>query len=64
MSKNITISLTPAQAKVIYNVIDGALDAGACEGGNTAQEQRALAAVSMKLLDKRDLWRGVKLQEG
>lgn len=62
--KYITLKLTPIQAHIVWNVVDGQADAGSCEGGNTAQEQRALDQVSTKLLAVRDQWIHVKLKEG
>jgi len=60
----VTLKLTPAQAKVVYNVIDGQLDAGACEGGNTEEESEALSRVADMLLKQRDKWKSIKLQAG
>lgn len=53
----ITITLTPYQAKILWGVVDGAADAGACEGGNTQQETDALIAVTDKLLDHHEKWK-------
>jgi len=61
---DITLRLTPVQARVLWNVVDGAADAGACKGGNTRQEADALTRISGKLLDQHDRWKGVKLQQG
>lgn len=56
--KTINIKLTPRQALVLFNVIDGACDAGACDDGLYADEARALQAVSDKLLKHHALWKG------
>lgn len=47
---HVILRLTPRQAKLLWGVIDGAADAGACEGGLTAQEQRTLEQITTKLL--------------
>jgi hypothetical protein len=60
----ITIKLTPIQAKVLWNTVDGASDAGACEGGCTPQEARALNAISDKLIKHHDKWKSVRLDQG
>lgn len=52
----VTIKLTPYQARVLWNVIDGAADAGACEGGLDEGEANALEEVSEKSLSKHRLW--------
>lgn len=64
MAKTIRIELTAIQAKVLFNTIDGAADAGSCEGGCTKQELAAMQQISMKLLDKRADWSHVKLVAG
>lgn len=48
--KQVTIRLSPAQAKLVWGFVDGALDAGACEGGITAKERAALLRTSEQLL--------------
>jgi len=58
------IDLTPVQARVLFNVCDGQADAGACEGGNTPQEQEALRAIMGKLLKQHSQWKGVRLDQG
>lgn len=60
----IKLTLTPTQAKILFNVVDGASDAGACEGGCTPQEQRALGQIMTKLLDRHDAWKDVRLDKG
>jgi hypothetical protein len=52
-TKSITIRLTPRQARVLWGVVDGALDAGACDGGLDAKESAALSAVSRKIIGLR-----------
>jgi hypothetical protein len=46
----ITIRLTAYQRKVLWGVVVGAEDAGACEGGLTPGERSALNIISEKLL--------------
>lgn len=58
----ISITLTPVQARILYNTIDGASDAGACEDGNTPQEAEALEEISGKLLRHYSKWKGVHLE--
>jgi hypothetical protein len=48
--KPITIRLTACQRKVLWGVVDGAADAGACEAGLIADERSALNIISEKLL--------------
>lgn len=48
--KPITIRLTAYQRKVLWGVVDGAADAGACDGGLTPRESSALNIISEKLL--------------
>jgi hypothetical protein len=36
MGKKLTIKLTPREARILWAVLDGALDAGAVEDGMTA----------------------------
>lgn len=50
------ITLTPAEAKVLYNTCDGQADAGACKGGNTPEEADALVSVMRKLDRHRASW--------
>lgn len=57
----ITLKLTPIQAKVVFNTLDGQGDAGACEGGNTKTEARAIEDVMTKLLKHHDDWRGADI---
>lgn len=64
MSERIKIELTAIQAKVLFNVVDGAADAGACEDGNTRQEARALQQITEKLLARLDAWKAVQLDKG
>lgn len=40
--KEIVIRLTPDQARLLAQNIDGLMDAGACEGGLTEAENKAL----------------------
>ncbi len=57
----ITLKLTPYQAKLLWAVVDGAADAGACldGSGNSERETEALSIIADKLLDKRAQWKGV-----
>lgn len=62
MSESIKITLTPVQARVLWAVVYGASDAGACEGGNTPQEAKALEEIDAKLIKHHAKWKGVVLQ--
>lgn len=55
----IRLDLTPYQAKLLWSIIDGAVDAGNCSdgSGNSKRETASLDAISMKLLDKRAAWK-------
>lgn len=64
MTAPIKIELTAIQAKILFNIIDGAADAGACDDGLTKQEQRALEQISHKLLSRHGDWKHIKLQAG
>lgn len=59
---HVMLKLTPRQARVLWAVIDGAADAGACSdgSGNTPAETRALAQISHKLLEQRVKWSSAK----
>jgi len=59
-NKSITIKLTPYQARVLWGVVDGAIDAGACADGLTRRESNALNSVTDKLLKQHAKWKGVK----
>lgn len=52
----ITLKLTPKQAKILWQTIDGAADAGACEGGLTKDEAEALGTIIKKLMKTHALW--------
>lgn len=60
----ITIKLTPIQAKILFNTIDGAADAGACVGGNTPTETEAYETIMRKLLVYHNKWKNVQLEKG
>jgi uncharacterized protein with LGFP repeats len=62
MNDKITITLTPVQAKVLWAVVYGAGDAGACKGGNTPQEAQALTEIDAKLVKHHAKWRHVALE--
>lgn len=47
--KMISIRLTADQWRWVYGVLDGQLDAGACDGGNYEVERDALFAASQKI---------------
>jgi hypothetical protein len=47
---HVTLKLTTRQAKFLWGILDGAADAGACEGGLTPMEQRTISQISDKLL--------------
>jgi hypothetical protein len=53
----IKLTLTAIQARILWETVDGAADAGACDGGLTKQEQNALQQITTKLLAQRDKWR-------
>lgn len=52
MAKNVKIHLTPKQAKILWGVVDGAADAGACADGLSADESRALQRVCDQILSQ------------
>lgn len=47
---HIILKLTPRQAKLLWDIIDGAADAGACDDGLTPIERRGLDQIMTKLL--------------
>jgi hypothetical protein len=49
-AKMISIRLTADQWRWVHGVLDGQLDAGACEGGNYAVERSALHAAAVKIM--------------
>lgn len=51
----VTLRLTPKQARILWQIVDGAQDAGACAGGLTQEEQDALEVVVTQILRKIDL---------
>ncbi len=53
----ITLSLTPYQAKILWGVVDGAADAGACQGGNSERETAALVRIGDLLINNRAKWK-------
>lgn len=55
--KTINIKLTPRQALVMFNILDGAADAGACDDGLYQDEARAIQQVLDKLLTQYMLWK-------
>lgn len=48
--KPISIRLTADQWRWVFGVLDGQLDAGACEGGNYDVERDALHAATTKIV--------------
>lgn len=48
--RRITLTLTPTEAALVWNLADAQADAGACEGGNTPLETTTLQSVMGKLL--------------
>lgn len=56
--KTITLQLTPYQARILWGVVDGAADAGACKGGLEPSEAKALDLISDKLLAQHAVWKG------
>lgn len=55
---HVTLKLTPRQARVLWQTIDGAQDAGACKDGLEPEERRALSAIDDKLLAQHSKWKG------
>lgn len=53
----IRLVLTPRQALILWQTIDGAADAGACDGGLLPHESRALEQINAKLLDQHAKWK-------
>lgn len=54
---NITLKLTPLQARILWGVVDGAADAGACDGGLEPHEATALNQITDKLLRHHSKWK-------
>lgn len=54
----IKIELTPRQALILWKIIDGAADAGACDDGLYVAEAQALHQIVDKLMSQRALWKG------
>lgn len=54
---HVALKLTPRQARILFNTVDGAADAGACADGLTPDESRALQQVMTKLLAQHDRWK-------
>jgi hypothetical protein len=50
VTRPLAMRITPEQADWLQRTIDGALDAGACEGGLEPDEREALQAVEAKLM--------------
>ena len=50
--KAITIRLTPKQAGLVWGILDGAADAGACEDGLTRAEHVAVGRVIDQILSQ------------
>lgn len=50
-----TIKLSPKEALIIWKIIDGALDAGACEDGLTENENNALEKASDQLIKQLEI---------
>lgn len=50
MRERFSISLSKREAKIVWGLLDGALDAGACPGGLTQEEARATSRVADALL--------------
>lgn len=47
---HVILKLTPRQAKLVWDILDGAADAGACADGLTPMERRTIEQVTNKLL--------------
>lgn len=50
--KRVTIRISPQQAKILWGIVDGALDAGACADGLSRKESNALNAVCTQILSQ------------
>ena len=50
MRKRFAVSLTKREARIVWGLLDGAMDAGACAGGLTEEEQGAAQRVADALL--------------
>lgn len=48
-AKKFSINLTEREAHLLWGFVDGCLDAGACKGGNTDEEQNALSKLAHAL---------------
>lgn len=48
--KELTLKLTPRQAHILWTIVDGATDAGACAEGLTDEENFILSPIRTKLL--------------
>lgn len=46
----VTIRLTAREARILWSIVDGALDAGACADGLTDEENKVLRPIHDKLL--------------
>lgn len=51
------LKLSPTEAKILFNTVDGAADAGACRDGNTQQEQDVMESIMQKLQRHSAKWR-------
>ncbi len=51
--KPINLRLTAHQRKVLSEIVDGALDAGACKDGLRPDENRALSSIFDRLIGRR-----------
>jgi hypothetical protein len=47
---SLTMKLTAREANIVWGLLDGALDAGQCEGGLSAEETEAASKVADALL--------------
>jgi hypothetical protein len=50
----ITLKLALHEAEILWKIVDGAIDAGACEDGLTPEESEVLNDISFALLKHRD----------
>jgi hypothetical protein len=58
MMATIKLELTSRQALILWKIIDGAADAGACDDGLYVAEAHALDQITDKLLSQHSLWKG------
>lgn len=58
--RTILVKLTPYQAKVLWGIVDGAVDAGACKDGLSERESEALNDCTTQLLRQQTKWKNAQ----